>query len=148
MAQKSVNKRAAQPNRAQAIKRRRAEEEDDDLDGFIADGDDSGDWKRELRKITRYDASRYKHIDDRDDPSMEVGWQRCQLEEHRSARSGESNLHFCSKAVQVHHQTCAYVNSVQTTFLRSCFAIRTIWKPVLLVLMPSTSIWLCLTDSY
>ncbi|GMH43743.1 hypothetical protein BSKO_11677 [Bryopsis sp. KO-2023] len=59
-----------------------------DLEGFIEDGDDSNDWKSELQKITRYDGTRFHHIDDADDPGMEVGWRTCLAEERLSARKG------------------------------------------------------------
>lgn len=79
--------------RKPGLLRRRSTEEEDDLDGFIADGDDLSedacDWRKELKKITGYDGSQYKDVDDADDPSMEVGWQRCLAEEQRSAKRGQ-----------------------------------------------------------
>lgn len=87
---KQVRGMVSRPN---GFQRRRSTEDEDDLDGFIADGDelseDACDWRKELKKITGYDGSQFKDIDDADDPSMEVGWQRCLAEEHRSAKRGE-----------------------------------------------------------
>lgn len=64
--------------------------DDDELDGFIDDGPIDGgveEWRREIRKISGYDPSRYKD-DWGDDRMMEASWAQVQAEEKRSARAG------------------------------------------------------------
>jgi hypothetical protein len=63
--------------------------DDDELDGFIDDGPEGGeaDWRKEIRKMTGYDPSRYAD-DWGDDRRMEASWEQLQAEERRSARMG------------------------------------------------------------
>jgi len=57
-------------------------------DDFIDDGDDDLDWQAQLRKMTKYDPTKFK--DDFDDRLMEASWNEVQAEERKSLRMGRA----------------------------------------------------------
>ncbi|KRZ96182.1 Protein SPT2 -like protein [Trichinella sp. T8] len=66
------------------------EEEDSDLDGFIDDSpiDDAEDYSKEIRRMFKYDPTKYKHLDKLDDRRMEASYADICREEAHSARMG------------------------------------------------------------
>ncbi|CAH0628591.1 unnamed protein product [Chrysodeixis includens] len=73
-------------------KKRRAldsdSEYDSELDDFIDDGDDEMDYSRHIKEIFGYDKSKYRDMDDDDDPMMESSFARQQREEYISKKIG------------------------------------------------------------
>ncbi|KRY27453.1 Protein SPT2 -like protein, partial [Trichinella spiralis] len=66
------------------------DEEDSDLDGFIDDSpiDDAEDYSKEIRRMFKYDPTKYKHLDKMDDRRMEASYADICREEAHSARMG------------------------------------------------------------
>ncbi|KRX61388.1 Protein SPT2 -like protein, partial [Trichinella sp. T9] len=66
------------------------DEEDSDLDGFIDDSpiDDAEDYSKEIRRMFKYDPTKYKHLDKLDDRRMEASYADICREEAHSARMG------------------------------------------------------------
>ncbi|KRX44652.1 Protein SPT2 -like protein [Trichinella murrelli] len=66
------------------------DEEDSDLDGFIDDSpiDDAEDYSKEIRRMFKYDPTKYKHLDKLDDRRMEASYADICREEAHSARVG------------------------------------------------------------
>ncbi|KAL3690706.1 hypothetical protein R1sor_004357 [Riccia sorocarpa] len=62
------------------------EEEEDEDDSFIDDDEDSTQVSNMIRKMFRYDPSKYHGMDDDDDRAMEVGFRTIEAEERRSTR--------------------------------------------------------------
>uniref|UniRef100_A0A2A4JDT7 Protein SPT2 homolog n=1 Tax=Heliothis virescens TaxID=7102 RepID=A0A2A4JDT7_HELVI len=73
-------------------KKRRAldsdSEYDSELDDFIDDGDDEMDYSKHIKEIFGYDKSKYRDMDDDDDPTMESSFARQQREEYISKKIG------------------------------------------------------------
>ncbi|GAX83870.1 hypothetical protein CEUSTIGMA_g11295.t1 [Chlamydomonas eustigma] len=70
------------------------ESEDESDEGFVVDDDDdidgaSEDWRKEMRKLTRYDPRKFQDKDE-DDRNMVAGWREIEAEEKRSARLGRA----------------------------------------------------------
>ncbi|CAB3228768.1 unnamed protein product [Arctia plantaginis] len=63
-------------------------EYDSELDDFIDDGDDEMDYSRHIKEIFGYDKSKYRYIDDDDDPRMESSFAQQQREEYISKKLG------------------------------------------------------------
>ncbi|KRZ11591.1 Protein SPT2 -like protein, partial [Trichinella zimbabwensis] len=66
------------------------EEEDSDLEDFIDDSpmDDAEDYSKEIRRMFKYDPTKYKHLDKLDDRRMEASYADICREEAHSARMG------------------------------------------------------------
>ncbi|KAL2623450.1 hypothetical protein R1flu_003655 [Riccia fluitans] len=62
------------------------EDEEDEDDSFIDDDEDQTQVSNMIRKMFRYDPSKYRGMDDDDDRAMEVGFRTIQAEERKSAR--------------------------------------------------------------
>ncbi|XP_031478907.1 uncharacterized protein LOC116249783 isoform X1 [Nymphaea colorata] len=69
----------SRPMSSNKTKKRRADEYSDEEDG------DGGDYRSMIRQMFRYDPRRYGGVDE-DDSDMEVGFDRIEAEERRSAR--------------------------------------------------------------
>ncbi|CAK1544714.1 unnamed protein product [Leptosia nina] len=63
-------------------------EYDSEMDDFIDDGDADLDYSSAIKEIFGYDKSRYRNMDDDDDPSMESSFARQQREEYISKKIG------------------------------------------------------------
>ncbi|XP_047545938.1 protein SPT2 homolog [Vanessa atalanta] len=63
-------------------------EYDSEMDDFIDDGDENMDYSKHIKEIFGYDKSKYRHIDDEDDPMMESSFARQQREEYISKKIG------------------------------------------------------------
>lgn len=78
--------------KAMEKKKRRAldsdSEYDSELDDFIDDGDDEMDYSKHIKEIFGYDKSKYRDMDDDDDPTMESSFARQQREEYISKKIG------------------------------------------------------------
>lgn len=80
-----VKQRGSRPNRQSRprvpVKCRRV---NDEMADFIVDGDDDRDmcWRKELRRTTKYDPSKFKDLGD--DRNMESSLRQCWKEEQRS----------------------------------------------------------------
>ncbi|XP_069355443.1 protein SPT2 homolog isoform X2 [Maniola hyperantus] len=65
-----------------------SESEDSEMDDFIDDGDENMDYSTHIKEIFGYDKSKYRYMDDDDDPSMESSFSRQQREEYISKKIG------------------------------------------------------------
>lgn len=63
-------------------------EYDSEMDDFIDDGEENMDYSRHIKEIFGYDKSKYRDIDDDDDPTMESSFARQQREEYISKKIG------------------------------------------------------------
>ncbi|XP_028161829.1 protein SPT2 homolog [Ostrinia furnacalis] len=63
-------------------------EYDSEMDDFIDDGDENLDYSRHIKEIFGYDRSKYRDMDDDDDPTMESSFARQQREEYISKKIG------------------------------------------------------------
>ncbi|KAM3968032.1 LOW QUALITY PROTEIN: protein SPT2 homolog [Aphomia sociella] len=63
-------------------------EYDSEMDDFIDDGDENMDYSRHIKEIFGYDKSKYRDLDDDDDPTMESSFARQQREEYISKKIG------------------------------------------------------------
>ncbi|KAJ2950457.1 hypothetical protein O0L34_g8700 [Tuta absoluta] len=64
------------------------EEYDSEMDDFIDDGDDELDVSSHIKEIFGYDKSKYRYMDDDDDPNMESNFVQVQREEYISKKHG------------------------------------------------------------
>ncbi|KAI5645136.1 SPT2 chromatin protein domain-containing protein [Phthorimaea operculella] len=64
------------------------EEYDSEMDDFIDDGDEELDVSSHIKEIFGYDKSKYRYIDDDDDPNMESNFVQVQREEYISKKHG------------------------------------------------------------
>ncbi|KAG6453566.1 hypothetical protein O3G_MSEX008213 [Manduca sexta] len=84
-------KKRPQPDDRRKQKRRAVDsdsEYDSELDDFIDDGDEEMDYSKHIKEIFGYDKSKYRDIDDDDDPDMESSFARQQREEYISKKIG------------------------------------------------------------
>ncbi|XP_013185693.2 protein SPT2 homolog [Amyelois transitella] len=85
-------RRKMQANGMKGMPKRRAvpsdSEYDSEMDDFIDDGDENMDYSTHIREIFGYDKSKYRDIDDDDDPMMESSFARQQREEYISKKIG------------------------------------------------------------
>ncbi|KAJ7524665.1 hypothetical protein O6H91_17G015400 [Diphasiastrum complanatum] len=91
--EKSATPKSSQLSRPGVSRKRQAKDSDDESeDSFLVDDEEDGagggysgvsDY---IRKMFRYNPSKYRDVDDGDDRDMEVGFNRIQAEERRSAR--------------------------------------------------------------
>ncbi|XP_059051309.1 protein SPT2 homolog [Achroia grisella] len=63
-------------------------EYDSEMDDFIDDGEENMDYSRHIKEIFGYDKSKYRDMDDDDDPMMESSFARQQREEYISKKIG------------------------------------------------------------
>ncbi|CAH4036102.1 protein SPT2 homolog [Pieris brassicae] len=87
----SDNRRKQQSNDKVKQKRRMVDsdsEYDSEMDDFIDDGDVELDYSSAIKEIFGYDKSRYRDMDDADDPSMESSFARQQREEYITKKIG------------------------------------------------------------
>ncbi|XP_072941508.1 protein SPT2 homolog [Epargyreus clarus] len=63
-------------------------EYDSEMDDFIDDGDENMDYSHHIKEIFGYDRSKYRDMDDDDDPAMESSFARQQREEYISKKIG------------------------------------------------------------
>lgn len=63
-------------------------EYDSEMDDFIDDGDAEEDYSKHIKEIFGYDKSKYRNIDDDDDPTMESSFSRQMHEEYVSKKIG------------------------------------------------------------
>ncbi|XP_063379918.1 protein SPT2 homolog [Cydia fagiglandana] len=63
-------------------------EYDSEMDDFIDDGDENMDYSTHIKEIFGYDKSKYRDMDDDDDPTMESSFARQQREEYISKKIG------------------------------------------------------------
>ncbi|CAH0721460.1 unnamed protein product, partial [Brenthis ino] len=63
-------------------------EYDSEMDDFIDDADENLDYSRHIKEIFGYDKSKYRDMDDDDDPMMESSFARQQREEYISKKIG------------------------------------------------------------
>ncbi|CAG9792208.1 unnamed protein product [Diatraea saccharalis] len=88
---KSDFRRKANPDDTKRKPKRRLDsdsEYDSEMDDFIDDGDENMDYSRHIKEIFGYDKSKYRDMDDQDDPTMESSFARQQREEYISKKIG------------------------------------------------------------
>ncbi|CAG5044782.1 unnamed protein product [Parnassius apollo] len=84
-------RRKPHPDDLKRKKRRTVDSESDydsEMDDFIDDGDENIDYSTHIKEIFGYDKSKYRDIDDDDDPMMESSFARQQREEYISKKIG------------------------------------------------------------
>ncbi|CAH0396987.1 unnamed protein product [Chilo suppressalis] len=84
-------RRKPNPDDAKRKPKRRLDsdsEYDSEMDDFIDDEDENLDYSRHIKEIFGYDKSKYRDMDDQDDPTMESSFARQQREEYISKKLG------------------------------------------------------------
>ncbi|XP_013140707.1 PREDICTED: protein SPT2 homolog [Papilio polytes] len=84
-------RRKPRPDDLKRKKRRAVDSESDydsEMDDFIDDGDENIDYSTHIKEIFGYDKSKYRYMDDDDDPMMESSFARQQREEYISKKIG------------------------------------------------------------